>query len=45
MSHLYLSSSEKGLVQSHGCPNRLFVCKLNVGKPEGEIISQLQKCI
>lgn len=33
-SYLYLPSSEQGLVQSHGCPNRLLVCKLNIGKPE-----------
>lgn len=32
-SYLYLPSSEKRLIQGHGCPNRLFVCKLNIGKP------------
>lgn len=31
-SHLYLSASEKGFIQGHSCPNRLFVCKLNVSK-------------
>lgn len=36
-SHLYLPSSEQRLIQSHGCPNRLFVCKLNVGKPEKNV--------
>lgn len=48
-SYLYLPSSEKGLVQSHGCPNRLFVCKLNIGKPKQEKQNktkknQLSKC-
>lgn len=33
-SHLYLPSPEQGLVQSHGRPDRLLVCKLNIGKPE-----------
>lgn len=33
LSYLYLPSSEQRLIQSHGCPDRLFVCKLNVGKP------------
>lgn len=36
VSYLYLSSSEKGFIQSHSCPNRLFVCKLNISKPKNE---------
>lgn len=35
MPNLDLPSSEQGLIQSHGCPHGLFVCKLNVGKPVG----------
>lgn len=32
-SYLYLPSSEKRLIQSHGSPDRFFVCELNIGKP------------
>lgn len=46
ISYLYLPSSEQRLIQSHGCPNRLFVCKLNVGKPEKKCLraTTLIKC-
>lgn len=35
-TYLNLPSSEKRLIQCHGCPDRFFVCKLNIGKPEGK---------
>ena len=32
-AHFYLPSSEQRLVQGHGRPHRLLVCKLDIGEP------------